>query len=161
MTSLLCLIYTDPNVVVPVLADVLAPSGARSTTDTMLPLQWRHNGRDGVSNHQPHDCLLNRVNRRRSKWNVKAPRRWPLWGEVSGDRRIPRANGQKRRKYFNLMTLSWNTKYDNEFFQVPQFLKISDLVSLIMLCTKCWAKLRGTSTCKTDHFTIPLYYCIT
>ena len=26
-----------------------------------LPLQWRHNGRDGVSNHQPHDCFLNRL----------------------------------------------------------------------------------------------------
>ena len=23
-------------------------------------LQWRHYGRDGISNHQPHDCLLNR-----------------------------------------------------------------------------------------------------
>ena len=30
-------------------------------------LQWRHNGRDGVSNHQPHDCLFNRSFRRRSK----------------------------------------------------------------------------------------------
>ena len=30
-------------------------------------LQWRHNGRDGVSNHQHHDCLLNRLFRRRSK----------------------------------------------------------------------------------------------
>ena len=29
-------------------------------------LQWRHNGRDSVSNHQPHDCLLNRLFRRRS-----------------------------------------------------------------------------------------------
>ena len=29
-------------------------------------LQWRHNGRDGVWNHQPHDCLLNRLIRRRS-----------------------------------------------------------------------------------------------
>ena len=27
----------------------------------MLPLQWRYNGRDGVSNHQPRDCLLNRL----------------------------------------------------------------------------------------------------
>ena len=26
-----------------------------------LTLQWRHNGRDGVSNHQPYDCLLNRL----------------------------------------------------------------------------------------------------
>ena len=30
-------------------------------------LEWRHNGRDSVSNHQPHDCFLNRLFRRRSK----------------------------------------------------------------------------------------------
>ena len=30
-----------------------------------VPLQWRHNGRDGVSYHQLHDCLLNRLFRRR------------------------------------------------------------------------------------------------
>ena len=24
-------------------------------------LQWRHNGHDDVSNHQPHQCLLNRL----------------------------------------------------------------------------------------------------
>ena len=23
------------------------------------PLRWRHNERDGISDHQPHDCLLN------------------------------------------------------------------------------------------------------
>ena len=34
-------------------------------------LQWRHNGRDGVSNHQPHDCLLNRLFSRRSKETSK------------------------------------------------------------------------------------------
>ena len=32
-----------------------------------ISLQWRHNGRDGVSNYQPHDCLLNHLFRRRSK----------------------------------------------------------------------------------------------
>ena len=32
-----------------------------------LPLQWRHNYRDGVSNRQPHDCLLNHLFRGRSK----------------------------------------------------------------------------------------------
>ena len=36
-----------------------------------LSLQWRHNGRDSVSNHQPHDCLLNRLFRRRSKKTSK------------------------------------------------------------------------------------------
>ena len=30
-------------------------------------LQWRHNEPDGVSNHQPHNCLLNRLFKRRSR----------------------------------------------------------------------------------------------
>ena len=34
-------------------------------------LQWRHNGRDSVSNHQPHDCSLNRFLRRRSQETSK------------------------------------------------------------------------------------------
>ena len=34
-------------------------------------LQWRHNGRDSVSNHQPHDCLLNRLFGHRSKKTSK------------------------------------------------------------------------------------------
>ena len=34
-------------------------------------LRWRHNGCDGVSNHQPHNCLLNRLFRRRSKKTSK------------------------------------------------------------------------------------------
>ena len=29
--------------------------------------QWRHNEQDGVSDHQPHDCFLSRLFRRRSK----------------------------------------------------------------------------------------------
>ena len=43
----------------------------RSLTDAMFwllwehSLQWRHNDPDGVSHHQPHDCLLNRLFRRR------------------------------------------------------------------------------------------------
>ena len=36
-----------------------------------IPLQWRYNGRDGVPNHQPRDCLLNRLFRRRSKKTSK------------------------------------------------------------------------------------------
>ena len=34
-------------------------------------LQWRHNGHDGVSNHQRNDCLLNSSFRRRSKKTPK------------------------------------------------------------------------------------------
>ena len=32
-----------------------------------VSLVWRHNGRDSVSNHQPHDCYINRILRPRSK----------------------------------------------------------------------------------------------
>ena len=35
------------------------------------PLLWSHNGRDGISNHQPHDCFLNYSFRRRSKKTSK------------------------------------------------------------------------------------------
>ena len=37
-------------------------------------LQWRHNGLDGISNHQPHDCLLNslfvRISKKTSKLHI-------------------------------------------------------------------------------------------
>ena len=38
---------------------------------TAKTLRWRHNGRDGVSNHQPHDCLLNSLFGSRSKKTSK------------------------------------------------------------------------------------------
>ena len=57
-------------------------------------LQRRHNGHDSVSNHQPHDSLLNRLFRRRSKKKsklrvtglcagihrrpVNSPHKWPV-----------------------------------------------------------------------------------
>ena len=37
----------------------------------LMTLQWRHNERDSVSNHQPHDCLLNRLYGRRLKKTSK------------------------------------------------------------------------------------------
>ena len=36
-----------------------------------ISLRWSHNGRDSVSNHQPHDRLLNLLFRRRSKKTSK------------------------------------------------------------------------------------------
>ena len=35
--------------------------------DNNSAIQWRHNERHGISNHQPHGCLLNRLFRCRSK----------------------------------------------------------------------------------------------
>ena len=70
-------------------------------------LQWCHNERDSVSNHQPHDCLFNLLFRRRSKKTLKAPRHWPLCGEFTGDRWNLRTSDQLRGKCFHLMTSSW------------------------------------------------------
>ena len=44
------------------------------------------------------------------KENIKVPRHWPLCGEFTEDRWIPRTNGQQRGKCFDLMTSSWNGK---------------------------------------------------
>ena len=57
-------------------------------------LHWRHNGHDSVSNHQPHDCLLNRLLSRSStkisklrvtglcvgshRRQVNSPHKWPV-----------------------------------------------------------------------------------
>ena len=57
--------------------DETVPSRGRKYDATQIAdlisitLQWRRNGRDSVSNHQPHDCLLNRLFRRRSKKTSK------------------------------------------------------------------------------------------
>ena len=47
------------------------PRKAVEFNRSLAPLQWRHNGHDVVSNHQPHGCLLNRLFRCRSKKTSK------------------------------------------------------------------------------------------
>ena len=66
------------------------PRGCHGDSNVVLTLQWRHNERNGVWNHQPHDYLLNA----QIKENIKAPRHWSLWGEFTGDRWTPRTKGQ-------------------------------------------------------------------
>ena len=84
------------------------PSGVTIVfTGFETSLRWRHNELDGVSNHQPYDSLPNRLFRHRWKKTIKARRHWPLWGEFTGDRWIPRAKGQWRGECFHLMTSSW------------------------------------------------------
>ena len=54
--------------------EYITPDGYNCNHWTGYPsftLRWRHNGRDSVSNHLPHDCLLNRLLRRRSKKTPK------------------------------------------------------------------------------------------
>ena len=67
-------------------------------------LHWRHNDHDGVSNHQPHGCLHNRLLRRKSKKTSKLRvTGLCVWNS-------PGPLGQLRGKCFHLMTSScqWN-----------------------------------------------------
>ena len=52
-------------------------------------LQWSHNELDGFSNHQPHDCLLNCLFRRRSKKTLKLRVTGLYVGEFTGHGWIP------------------------------------------------------------------------
>ena len=68
--------------------------------DVLWPLQSRHNERDGISNYQPHVCLLNRLVRRRSKKTSKLCVTGLCVGNspVTGD--LPH-NGPVTRKMFS------------------------------------------------------------
>ena len=46
-----------------------ASAGMEYVSD--ISLQWRHNGRNSVSNHQPRECLLSRLVKRRSRKTSK------------------------------------------------------------------------------------------
>ena len=88
-------------------------SGRKLNRLSYLPLRWRHNGRDGISNHQPHDCLLNRLfGADQSKHQSSASLAF-VWGIHRG-RWIPHTNGQLRRKCFHLMTSSCHEADDEQ-----------------------------------------------
>ena len=42
----------------------MAPADYTIWLVSVNTLKWRHNDRHGISNHQPHDYLLNRLSRR-------------------------------------------------------------------------------------------------
>ena len=68
--------------------------GAEFVHMHVVSVQLRHSGRDGVSNHQPHHSFSQPFIQTQIEENIKAPRLWPLCGEFTGDRWIPRTNGQ-------------------------------------------------------------------
>ena len=51
--------------------DIIDPDRHSNTFKGYFALQWRHSECDGVSNHQLHDCLLNRYSRSRSRKTSK------------------------------------------------------------------------------------------
>ena len=75
-------------------------------------LQRRNNGCDSVSNHQPHDCLLNRLFRRRSKKTSKLR----VTGLCAGNSSVTGEFAAQMASYAEnvsiLMTSSWLSAVD-------------------------------------------------
>ena len=69
-------------------------SKAGGSGHKLYALQWRHNGRDCVSNHQHHDCLLNRLFMRRSKKTSKLSVTGLCTGNSPVTGEFPVQNGQ-------------------------------------------------------------------
>ena len=88
------------------------------------------------------------------KENIKAPRHWPLCAEFTGDRWIPRTNGQWRGKCFHLMTSSWWNLADHS----------TSLLSSHMLDSKAiWAflhKIAGSGLAKFTLVVLNVKYLI-
>ena len=74
-------------------------------------LQWRHNGRGSASNHQPHDCLLNCLFRRRSKKTSKL-RVTGLFGNSQGTGEFP----AQMASYAENVSIWWRHHVTNEYF---------------------------------------------
>ena len=66
-------------------------------------LHWRHNDHDGVSNHQSHGCLLNRLFRCRSKKTSKLRVTGLSCGEFTGTGEFP----AQRASYAENVSIWW------------------------------------------------------
>ena len=95
--------------------------------DKRSTLQWRHNDHDGVSNHQPHGCLLNRLFGRRSKKASKLRATGLCAGKSPGPVNSPH-KGPVTRKMFPFDDVimpkprcTWRTDRGLEYY-IPVFL---------------------------------------
>ena len=86
-------------------------------------LHWRHNGRDSVSNHLPHDCLLNRFFRRRSKKTSKFRITGLCVGNSPGTSEFPILMASYAENvsiwlcHHGLVNLCWQKKKTQEFLE--------------------------------------------
>ena len=82
-------------------------TGSRIIATALL---WRHNGCGGVSNQQPHDCLLNHFCRRRSNETSKLRVTGLCAGNSPGTGEFPAQMASNVENVFNFMTSSWPPK---------------------------------------------------
>ena len=81
---------------------------ATETDVTNTALQWRHDKRDVVSNHQPHDCLLKRLFRRKSRETSKLRVTGLCAGNSPVTGEFPAQWASNAESFFHLMTSAWH-----------------------------------------------------
>ena len=109
-------------------------------------LQWRHDERDSVSNHQPHDCLLNRLFRHISKKTSKLR----VTGLCAGNSLVTGEFPEQRASNAENVSIWWrhHGKYLSRYICVD-FCENSHTRHLSRLC--CWIILRNKITCMRCH----------
>ena len=120
-------VFIFPNfILVPILHTMTTPTSFESRSSwyqrpcLIIALQWRHNERDDVSNHQPHDGVLNRLFRRRSKKTSQLR----VTGLYAGNHRWPVNSPYKR-------PVTWKMFL---FDDVIMWYNVSHMLSPVCLC---------------------------
>ena len=111
--------------------------------------RWRHNGRGHISNHQPHDCLLNCFFGRRSKKTLKSRVTGLCEGNtpVSGEFPAQRAS--------NVVNVSiwcrhhWDTNFKKAAIPgiviLLPYIQIPSMVTIVLKRVSYWV-VKGTAT---------------
>ena len=134
------------------------------TLQLNIPVLWHYNDVImSVSNHQPHDCVLNCLFKAQIKENINAPRHWPLWGEFTGDRWIARTKVQWRGKYVSIWwrhqeifvcSETPRTSHSNSIIKYGGFPSLRERVEMYIVIKTKWriGKTRFFSTdCLLDN----------
>ena len=87
-----------------------------------LSLHWRHNDHNGVSNHQPYGCLLNRLFRRRSKKTSKLCVTGLCVGNSPGPVNSPHKGPVTRKMFPFDDVIMWHQQLWYWFGHPPKFL---------------------------------------
>ena len=93
-------------------------------------LHWGHNDHDGVSNYQPHGCLLNRLFRRRSKKTSKLRVTGLCAGNSPGPVNSPHKGPVTRKMLpFDDVIMYWSCKDSPSAIDSPQRASNTEIVS--------------------------------
>ena len=93
--------------------------------DVFYALQWRHNEPDCVSNHQPHDCLLNRLFRHRSKKHQSSASLAFVRGIHRGTVNFPHKGSVTRKMFpFDDVIMEYHVKTDVQRNSSPMLISL-------------------------------------